>query len=533
ISIAGLRKLQPSIPAVNNELAINNGSINLLDSELERYGDPSGIKSLRLGTCSKNSIVQYTINSIIYKHEVTLPQKPHTPRLAHSLMFSGYSQKFKTASPYFSKIRKQQSDLWLSATHVSLPSAPQTLRQITITRIYMGDVLVRDLLAGDTAARNGSAFQPLDYSVASPLFLVFKPASAMTVASDFSSIPILDLDLLAQGKDTLFLEQLQNSIFHVGFFYVKNHGIPQQLFDRAKSLAEDFFDLPQEIKDKSDKIHSSSFLGYSKQGFEITKGKKDNREQYDYGEELNIRWEPGMPEYMKLYAPFPWPSDEDVNGFRATYLELLDGYKKLSTKILSLIARALELPADSFDQYFTKVQQSRGKIIKYPAISELNPDDGNQGVGPHIDSAGLITILYQASDLPGLQVQNHSGQWIDATPIPGTLVVNLQNGLDVLTGGITPATTHRVLSPPAGRGPRYSIPFFEGVRLDKPLKVLDIPKKFDYLKSKTVISDSEKRFNHMFLNDFATAMIYNRITSHSDVGVEYYPELAENLGIKQ
>ncbi|PVU88077.1 hypothetical protein BB560_006403, partial [Smittium megazygosporum] len=42
ISIAGLCKLQPSIPAVNNELAINNGSINPLDSELERYGDPSG-----------------------------------------------------------------------------------------------------------------------------------------------------------------------------------------------------------------------------------------------------------------------------------------------------------------------------------------------------------------------------------------------------------------------------------------------------------------------------------------------------------
>ncbi|PVU88283.1 hypothetical protein BB561_005938 [Smittium simulii] len=355
----------------------------------------------------------------------------------------------------------------------------------------------------------------------------------MAAKSDFSSIPILDLDLIRQGKDDVFLSQLQNSIFHVGFFYVKNHDIPQALFDKAKQLAEDFFDKPQEIKDKCDKIHSSSFLGYSKQGFEITKGKKDNREQYDFGDELNVVWEPGMPEYMKLYTEYQWPSDQDVNGFRETYLELLQQYKTLSLRLLGLIARALELPENSFEQYFTKIHQTRGKVIKYPAVSELDPKDGNQGVGPHIDSAGLITILYQASDLPGLQVQNHSGEWIDATPIPGTLVVNLQNGLDTLTGGITPATTHRVLSPPAGRGPRYSIPYFEGVRLDQPFKALNIPKKFDYLKNKTVVSDSEMRYNHLFLNDFSTALVSNRITSHSDVGIKYYPELARELGVKQ
>lgn len=34
----------------------------------------------------------------------------------------------------------------------------------------------------------------------------------------------------------------------------------------------------------------------------------------------------------------------------------------------------------------------------------------------------------QASSHPGLQVQNLSGQWIDAPPVPGTFVVNIGKG---------------------------------------------------------------------------------------------------------
>ncbi|PVU99855.1 hypothetical protein BB559_000346 [Furculomyces boomerangus] len=354
----------------------------------------------------------------------------------------------------------------------------------------------------------------------------------MTVENDFDSLPIIDLELL-NGKQELLLEQLQHALFHVGFFYVKNHGIPQELFDRATRLAIDFFDLPQEIKDKSDKIHSSSFLGYSKQGFETTRGRKDNREQFDLGNELNIEVKPGMPEYLGLYSPFPWPSDEDVFGFKDTFSELLDQYNILAHRLTRMIAQSLELPSDAFDQYFEPNQQNRSKVIKYPAVDELDENDGNQGVGPHKDIAGLLTLLYQANDLPGLQVQNHSGEWIDATPIPGTLVVNIATGLETLTSGLMPATTHRVLNPPPGMGPRYSIPFFLSVRLDKPFEVLDLPKKFDSLKSKVVISDSDGQFKDLFLNKLSLAMMYNRIRSHPDVGYKYYPKLAKEIGVDE
>jgi isopenicillin N synthase-like dioxygenase len=81
----------------------------------------------------------------------------------------------------------------------------------------------------------------------------------------------------------------------------------------------------------------------------------------------------------------------------------------------------------------------RLKLVKYPSA-----EPGSQGVGPHKDSTGLFTFLSQDS-VGGLQVLNRAGQWIDAPPIEGSLVVNIQQGFEAITGGLCPATTHRVL----------------------------------------------------------------------------------------
>lgn len=67
--------------------------------------------------------------------------------------------------------------------------------------------------------------------------------------SSFSSIPILDLSLARdpQTKD-LFLEELRYALMEVGFLYLKNVGIPGDLWQKVIEEGTAFFDLPVEEK---------------------------------------------------------------------------------------------------------------------------------------------------------------------------------------------------------------------------------------------------------------------------------------------
>ena len=87
----------------------------------------------------------------------------------------------------------------------------------------------------------------------------------------------------------------------------------------------------------------------------------------------------------------------------------------------------------------------------------------------------LSSYLLQVTEHRGLQAQNCDGQWINCPPIRGTVVVALGQGLESITQGICTSTTHRVISPPAGHGARYSIPFFQGVGLDAKFENMNIP----------------------------------------------------------
>jgi hypothetical protein len=61
-------------------------------------------------------------------------------------------------------------------------------------------------------------------------------------------------------------------------------------------------------------------------------------------------------------------------------------------------------------------------------------------------------------------------------------VVVMGQGLEAMTDGICVSTTHRVLSPAAGSGPRISIPFFQGVSYDATFENMDVPEEIKILK---------------------------------------------------
>lgn len=65
----------------------------------------------------------------------------------------------------------------------------------------------------------------------------------------FTSIPILDL---AEARDPTtkpeFLKQLRHALMEVGFLYLKNVGIPDELFEKVIEQGKAFFDIPEDEK---------------------------------------------------------------------------------------------------------------------------------------------------------------------------------------------------------------------------------------------------------------------------------------------
>ena len=226
----------------------------------------------------------------------------------------------------------------------------------------------------------------------------------------------------------------------------------------------------------------------------------------------------------------------------------------LSMRFTSLIAEALELPPTALDRFFDADQQHKLKIVKYPdrgalpasAAAAADPSSANggdalavQGVGPHKDSM-LTSYLLQASHHRGLQARNRAGRWVDVPPLPGTLVVAVGQGLEALTRGACAATAHRVHAPAPGSGPRFSVPFFQGVSYDAMFESADVPERV--LEEKKAwreqaareareqgreLDDDEVEFTFVKgrFTHLGEATLWNRCKSHPDVAQRWFPQI--------
>ena len=342
----------------------------------------------------------------------------------------------------------------------------------------------------------------------------------------FNAIPILDLSLSrSPATKPSFLNDLCHALLEVGFLYIKNTGLSPELIRDVIEQGKAFFDLPMEKKLEIEMKNAPSFLGYNKLGMEITRFKTDWREQIDLSTEHPI---PGLDErlYHNLLAPNQWPDSALLPHFRPSYERYLREMGEMSIYFTSLIAEAVGLPRNAFDRFFDKAQQHKVKIVKYPDLDELGVEGEAQGVGPHKDSM-LTSYLLQASHHKGLQVQAPDGKWIDCPPIDGTLVVAIGQGMQALTQGVCQSTTHRVLSPARGSGPRFSIPFFQGVSYDATFENMDVPQSVKELRSRILeqrgerIDDIEFTFMSGRYRHLGEATLMNRIKSHPDVGEKF------------
>jgi isopenicillin N synthase-like dioxygenase len=230
-----------------------------------------------------------------------------------------------------------------------------------------------------------------------------------------------------------------------GFFYVTGHGVPDTLLRDLDAAAREFFALPDDAKAEVAMSRGGrAWRGWFPVGGELTSGRPDRKEGIYFGTELP----PGDP--RPLHGPNLFPSR--VPALRTTVLAYLDRLTGVAQAVLRGVAVSLDLPADYFAAGYTAHPTILFRIFHYPPAE---PTAEDWGVGEHTDY-GLLTLLAQ-DDNGGLEVRTADG-WVAAPPLPGTLVCNIGDMLDRLTGGWYRSTPHRVRNTSGNE--RLSFPFF-------------------------------------------------------------------------
>jgi isopenicillin N synthase-like dioxygenase len=277
-------------------------------------------------------------------------------------------------------------------------------------------------------------------------------------SGDPGVLPVIDVGPLVGGGPAAaqadVAGQIQVACRERGFFYVAGHGVPTGLLDELAGASAEFFALP--LADKMEiamERGGRAWRGFFPVGAELTSGRPDLKEGLYFGTELPAD-DPRVLAGIPLHGGNLFP--RQVPRLRPLVRAYLDALTSLGQTVLAGVALSLGLDAGYFATRYTADPTILFRIFHYPPSP---PQTQDWGVGEHTDY-GLLTLLAQ-DDSGGLQIAAPAGdgqRWIDAPPIPGTLVCNIGDMLDRLTGGWYRSTPHRVRNL-SGHG-RLSFPFF-------------------------------------------------------------------------
>jgi isopenicillin N synthase-like dioxygenase len=277
------------------------------------------------------------------------------------------------------------------------------------------------------------------------------------------SIPVIDIVALVNSEPDAELrvaEKMSIAAHEAGFFYVRNHGVPQQLIDDAFRVTRSFF--------ASDFAHKNSVRvtekkrGYIEPYTGIMKlsTKRDFRETFLWGREFDDETLQELKS-VPLIGPNQWPAF--LPEMKTVLNEYFEACVAVGRRILGAFAIAMEIEREYFSACFDKCI-ARGSALNYPPQPETLGED-QFGIGAHTDW-GVLTLLCQ-DDIGGLQVRSGDGEWVTAHPVPGTFVVNVGDCLEQWTNKRLLSNQHRVVN--SSESYRQSIAMFVDPDFDTPI----------------------------------------------------------------
>lgn len=268
-------------------------------------------------------------------------------------------------------------------------------------------------------------------------------------------IPLIDLHGV-RNRDNVSTKKVARDIFQActtsGFFYIKNHGVPDDVLAKVQAAARTFFAHSPEIKRQVAVNHRHRGFNALGDATMYQATRPDFKEFFSIGLEL-AEDDPAVLAGEALRGPNNWPAF--MPELRPALYDYYEAIGDCGADLLRVVALSLGIEEDFFSDKYAKRLQ-RTQMVYYPPQAAQSEAD-QFGVAPHTDY-GCITLLWQ-DDVGGLQVRElGSNSWIDAPPIDGTLVINVGDLLARWSNDRFRSTMHRVINR-SGRE-RYSIATF-------------------------------------------------------------------------
>lgn len=300
----------------------------------------------------------------------------------------------------------------------------------------------------------------------------------------FTSVPVVDISALGGGDpsaEAATIAALRAAATQVGFLHVTGHGIAAPVIDRLQAAARQFFAQPEAVKRGSYIGKSANHRGYVPEGEEaLGEGKRDRKEAFDLAVDLPpALTPPGHP----MLGPNQWPA---LPGFREDVMAYYGAVFAVGRRLLGGFARALDQAPDVLDRLVT-APPSQLRLIHYPYDAAADAP----GIGAHTDYECFTLLLCTG---PGLEVMNQAGEWIDAPPVPGALVVNIGDMLEYWSGGQFVATSHRVRKVAEER---YSFPLFFALDYDTELRPLGQPEAAPIRTGEHLFAQTAQTFRYL------------------------------------
>ena len=278
------------------------------------------------------------------------------------------------------------------------------------------------------------------------------------------ALPVIDVGAFLEKRASAAAtaREIETACREFGFFYATGHGIRGETVRALEEASAHFFALPEASKMEMALARGGrAWRGYFPVDQELTSGVPDLKEGLYFGEDLDAS-DPRVMAGWPLHGANLFP--KGVPELAVAVRTFMAEAERAAHAVMAGIALSLGLSSDYFHSRYTSRPTLLFRIFHYPPSAVSDP---RWGVGEHTDY-GLLTLLAQ-DDVGGLQVKTAQG-WLEAPPISETLVCNIGDMLDRLTGGYYRSTPHRVCNTSGQE--RYSFPFFFDPAFDAEIEPL-------------------------------------------------------------